>query len=166
MGDPDFPRSVGDDEVDGLLGNFSPVMRPGLTTGRNSLPSVIPAAIVHRSIATLAHAGIGTVRMRLRLPITSAITQPPLALLDIFDVERNDLFAPQACADQQQSSARSRFDLVFAGVSQKQAYLLPREPPAKGCPFCAAPLTRPMAEVGIPAKLNAGSGGKPNGIPG
>jgi hypothetical protein len=50
---------------------------PRLLTARKILPSVIPAAVIHRSSARFAHCGIGTVRTGRPLPIKSTMAQCP-----------------------------------------------------------------------------------------
>jgi hypothetical protein len=81
--------------------SLSPVMRSALSTARNSFPSVIPAAVVQRSIR-----GFGPYRNGHGadpFPLADEIgDQPaPIALLNIFQLERNELFSSQSGAEEQ-----------------------------------------------------------------
>src|ERR1022692_4449466 len=74
----------------------SPHTRPDLLIERNTVPSVIPAAVLQTSTAALTHCGTGTVRMCPALPFRSVL----LANLDGIHRQRQKLAAPEAATDE------------------------------------------------------------------
>ena len=70
-------RNVPEEELDLVKFAVIPLPQtwPNLVMARNTVPSVMLAAAVHASIASLTHAGMGTVRTCPPMPTRSAMTQ-------------------------------------------------------------------------------------------
>jgi hypothetical protein len=72
-----------------------------LFSGRKTGPERMPALSNQSSTITFAQAATGTVRRRFPFPTKSGTTPARVAELEAFDVERCQLGAAQAAADQQ-----------------------------------------------------------------
>ena len=78
----------------------SPQTRPTLLMARNTVPSVMLAAVVHASMVSLTHVGMGTVRTCPPLPTRIGDDPVLLALLDPPELQGQQLAPPKPTAEE------------------------------------------------------------------